>query len=97
MLCVCHVMLCVCHVMLCVCHVMLCVFVAEEILSLFKLMAAGYHCLQQYQLTQAVTMFRSLPRRHYNTAWVLTCTAQAFIAGERFREVSRHLVYWSDL
>ena len=68
-----------------------------EVLSLFKLMAAGYHCLQQYQLTQAVTMFRSLPRRHYNTAWVLTCTAQAFIAGERFREVSRHLVYWSDL
>ena len=62
----------------------------DEVLSLLKLMAAGYHCLQQYQLTRAVSMFRNLPRRHYNTPWVLTCTAQAFIAGERFREVSRH-------
>ena len=63
----------------------------EDVLSLLQLVGVAYCSLQHYKLVEAVTQFRSLPQHHYHTPWVLTNTAHAFMAGEKFKEVTADL------
>jgi len=62
---------------------------SKNILSLLRQIGIAYYALIKYKCSDAIAMFKELPKNHYNTGWVLSNIARALFESVRYNEAAK--------